>query len=201
MDVLDARARRAAIATIATIAACAAPILTAGPAAAQEAVEVDRTGDVWRTNFDEAEPTLAPHVTNGDVEQVTFAHDGRAVVVTGEFVDLAGTGQLSAFGYRARTNDKVYRTVFVESTPKHPEGRVTVARRDGDTVRACDASHSIDYEANTITVSVPRSCLRYPRWVQLTAVNYRMTRTAFVIDNPHNAGPEPRGWTDRLRRG
>jgi hypothetical protein len=182
-------------------------LVSASPANAAEVVLKDGRGDMWRINFDEktGEGYLpAPNATNGDVLRVKIRHTDTHVVIREKFVDLRRAGDLLVIGGSIRTNEGVRRELAIWAEPGNWKGAVEFSGRRGQDA-GCPVKHVIDYGANTALIKIPRLCLRDPRWVQLQLADGTMMggyqNFRFLIDNPHNAQAEPKGWTSRIRRG
>ena len=67
-------------------------------------------------------------------------------------------------------------------------------------------SHAVDYTANTVSMSIPRTCLGSPTWVEANVLtrssaglNQDVQRNLF--DNGQRAGHGEGGWSPRLRKG
>ncbi len=53
-------------------------------------------------------------------------------------------------------------------------------------------SHHIDYTANTVTMSVPRSCLGRPGWIKAGAASVRLAGMGDVVDGSNaDQAPDP----------
>jgi len=67
-------------------------------------------------------------------------------------------------------------------------------------------THLVDYANDQVTVSIPRSCLSNPRWVQVTigAMSVKRDFSASFLDNGQNASHrDPSAtpdWSARIKR-
>jgi hypothetical protein len=129
-------------------------------------------------------------------------HGARRVIVKATYVELRRSADPLFLMFEVRTNEGLKRQVRVE-TMSSPKGSSMFSKPNGTDVRCSGLSHAVDYAANTVTVSVPRSCLSGPRWVQLLvgAISMSPQGDAYV-DNGHNAtSDEPKTWSARVRKG
>jgi hypothetical protein len=172
-----------------------------GVASAQRADLRDARGDVWRSDFSgHTEP--APQSRTGDVRRALFVHGSARIVIRQRFVDLRRIGDYALFTVRIQTGANLYRELRVEASRHGWRGTAKVFNRRGDRV-GCDASHQIDYAKNVVVMSLPRSCLKFPKRIRATAGSYRANRkrAVFLMDNPHNGRATSTAWTRWLRTG
>lgn len=175
--------------------------LWAGPAAAQEITFRDPAGDVWYSAAGAAaEPS--PGSTFGDLTRTVVKHDRKTVVVRLGFADLGRRGAYAQYAVLLEgSRDRRVREVVVEASPRNWAGRVRVFKRNGDLVRTCGARHRIDYDANTVTVRVPRTCLNRPGSVRANVNVYRADAGEGVYsDNAHDAQEFSIAWTPWVKR-
>lgn len=172
---------------------------TAGVAGAREVALRDPAGDMWRMDF-AGDTEQAPDTRVGDVRRAVFRHGRSNIVIRQNYVDLRRVGEYTLYLARIQSGSKTYREVQVEAGPHSWRGAVKVFNRRGDRV-SCDATHRIDYENNTLVMTVPRSCLRTPRMVRATASSSwaHRRRHVFLMDNPHNERSAANTWTGWLR--
>jgi len=187
--------------TAALLAIAASPFVGVGAASAAEITVVDSVGDVRMYDGGPGGYEVAPEVTNGDFASVTYRHRLHRVVLRAEYVDLVEPQSSPddgsfVFASRMRTNEDVYRVAYTAADASAPEGQsILFSRRDQ--VR-CDVGQQIDYEANWIKVSIPRSCLSRPSWVRFTSYHGTFGG-AETYDQPHDDGAEPTAWTSKVR--
>ena len=183
--------------TLALTALSAAVTLAVGvpaTASAQTWRHTDPAGDVTKYTYnldtDEETETVDPTITNGDVIGSTIKHNPRKVIATMRFRDLvAPTSDLDAYVLSIKTN-RLNRDLTVVATSDAPRGERQFSRPNGRDVRCRGLSHHIDYTANTVTMSVPRSCLGKPRWVKAGAASIRIANWDDVLE-PVNTGEAP----------
>ena len=175
---------------------------TAGPAAAAQLRVDDARHDVW-VSTDATTSTPSPDTTLGDVTRATVQHAGSRIVVRIKLRDLARTGAYAQ--YTVRLQDRrtaMVREVVLEASPHNWAGTVRVFKPHGDQVSGCRVDHRIDYARNTVTVTVPRSCLHRPRAVRAAIGVYRADRRgAFYADDALSAADSSARWTGWVRRG
>lgn len=143
-------------------------VLVPAPAMAGSYTAPDNTGDVWKTvdtphSWNES---VDPTHSDGDISSSTVRYVRRTVTVSVQHAALsapAGDGALLEY-VRLRTNRGV-REFGVVIDARHPNGRnVFGARKKCRGTRA-----AVDYDTSTVTLSVSRRCLRFPRWVRMGA--------------------------------
>jgi len=186
--------RATALATTAVIAASV-------PAHAAKLVLTDPAGDVWAQA--ETSTQIGTRV-NGDLVKTVVNHTAKRVVVKAKYTDLRKTADTFGFIYYLRTNEGVRRGVDVLAGPGHRRGVSELTKGRADKKVACAGlTHAVDYTANTVTLSVPRSCLSNPRWVQVQpgAVTLSSSDFAFTIDDAQSTSSEPHTWSAKVRRG
>ena len=195
---------RRALASLAVLAVVPASLaLTSAPASAASLKVVDATGDVKTFDEDPESDKLwmaAPEQRDGDVKHVVFAHSAKRVSINAKFVELEPTGRL-AFATRMRDQSGKKHQVMLETTPRKPQGTVTLADYNSETPLPCTVKHAVNYDRNTVRISFPRRCIGDPRTLQFTAANYRIVHRKFFMDNPHNTRPNVNVWTAKVRKG
>ena len=125
----------------------------------------DSTKDVISQTDDGAE-TKAPDHTEGDVRSSYVEYAPRRVVAAMSYVGLTQTPDLAGHVFSFHTNKGRVRDVTVLAGPGHWAGRAEMTTGRGRHVR-CRVARTIDYTQHRISISVPRSCLGKPRWVQV----------------------------------
>lgn len=138
----------------------------------------DSEGDVWVELYDN-EDTLsgfdaAGSPSNADVVAVQAVHARPRISFVTEYADLdEGPGESTlVWKMRMRFEDgpPVSANVY---TLGRPDGQVYLWNERKQHAVQCDAlRHTIDYDANTVAVSLPRSCVGKPRWFRFTGVSY-----------------------------
>jgi hypothetical protein len=151
------------------LVAATAAVVTLAPTAAhaKRYSHVDAPGDVLSGPVTSTgnPTTLEAARTNGDVVSSSVAHKSRKVVMRMQFRDIAWDSEVNAYLFKLRTGSMT-RYVTVYASDGFRGGRAQMTKTNGKRV-SCHLRRSIDYTANNVTVSVPRSCLGKPRWVKV----------------------------------
>lgn len=157
--------RRAAV-LVSALVVLAAPVVTAGSAAAETWTHHDSRGDVLRFVLpdDEEQASVRRDSTNTstDVTRLRVDHAQGAVIVTIKVRDLRGGYTLAPV--RLVTPDEEYDLQAMRS----PLGRMLslTAKTSGAEV-ACERKRvRFDNARDRIRVRVPRACLGRPAWVR-----------------------------------
>jgi len=172
--------------------------MSAGVASAREVLLRDAVGDMWLQD-QQGNVSEAPNSQVGDVRQALFRHGQKNIVVRQRFVDLRRSGDYAQYVVRIESAKGIYRELRVEASSGSWAGKARVFNRRGDLVE-CSTTHDIDYAANLVVMSLPRTCIGTPRTVRATASNYRSdVNHHFLMDNPHNTESSAQVWTRWLR--
>ena len=173
--------------------------LSTPAAQAQELTRSDRTNDVWVSSG--AGFTRAPGSKHADVTWVQLRHGARRVVLTAKLAELTKQGAEVGLLAQFRTSTGLLRDAMLFGQVGIRSGYVEFSNRTGKPL-ACDISHKIDYAANTMMMSVPRSCLNNPSYVEFRSQSSWVTSTyeQVYVDNPHNAKAEFTGWSNHVLR-
>ena len=163
----------------------------------------DPTGDVWAIGDGENEEWVsAGDVPTADVVRAVVRHGRHNVVVKMTFTDLR---RVEPQPYSAMIiSRRQYGAVFVSAGPGRWKGRHQLVNGNFSNVKCPKLSHSINYDTEQITMSVPRNCIGRPNWVRVDMSNFMFrgeTEDDFqeITDNPHSAGAEGSS-TKRLYR-
>ena len=192
----------------AVLAAVLAP--TGAAYAASRSVD-DGTGDVWEPVWNAETGTVANveagSVLNVDVDKVVVRHTARRIVVTTTYADLQKQEITLAASSRMRFDDGPAVGMMVDTWQKW-SGETVLYKQSGMPIKCAGFDHAIDYTANTVQLSVPRSCVGDPRWVQVNYVglgNVEDPESASGYrnyeDSAHHAGSGWNGWSNRVRKG
>lgn len=161
----------------------------------------DASGDVMSFPIDDSAPGVAePTRTNGDVTTMRARHGRYAVVITLTTRDFDPTTPLSGGIFAFKTNKGFHAEAFVFSSHgAAPEVTLTVSDRP---LRCHGLRGRLDFEANTVRVRVPRSCLNNPRWVRVGAGASTMDDTRYYADDAQSptVASESITFGPRLRR-
>lgn len=184
-------------------------------ATAQSATITDGTGDVWENTYDPATQTdvwsLVESAYNTDVVSTVIKHGARRVDVTMTYNDLDKAPDVTISAVvTMRFDQGARRSAFVDVWPGDWQGSAMVFKQNASTgggpVTCGGLTHAVDYTANTVSMSIPRTCLGSPTWIQANvlsrstaALDQDVQRNLF--DNGQQAGHSELGWSGRLRRG
>lgn len=158
------------------------------PAQAQRWTHTDPAGDVTSATECSAEgdsctETVAAAQTVPDVVHFVADHRARRVNVWARYRDLTASGT-RLHQVRYVTNEGVRRHLTLATY----NGRVIVRElsrdSDGRKVACTGIRHSIDYTANTVSISVPRACMSAPRNVRVGFGSYAFRN----IEDPTTGG-------------
>lgn len=152
--------------TLVAVTAAALLATTPSPVHADVKVSTDVSGDVEKVTFngDEVGAEAVPDRTNGDIVGIRVSVLPRAVKIRTRYRDLARVGRFQHVTLLDSPKGK--RVVTIAANQANWRGKVTVRNLRGDEVR-CAVSRTISYPDNTLSVSVPRSCLDNPNWVRV----------------------------------
>jgi hypothetical protein len=168
----------------------------------------DGTGDVWITTYpnDGGDPdpaTLSSESVNVDLIGVTVTHGTKKVRAVASYVDLQKTGEGFGFSLQIQHgNDYFYEGAdaaagYWRGRPSFSSGQSNAGCK-GDTV-------DIDYDANTISVSVPRTCIGKPNYIRYAAfaMTYVSDDTAFsfITDDARSDQEFPQNVSRRIAKG
>ena len=163
----------------------------------------DATGDVWSIGEGEHEEYRpAADMPTADVVRAEVQHRRGRVVVRMDFTDLRREDPAS---YTAMiiTPEKM-RAAFVMTGPRRWAGKHMLVNGNYGNVRCPGFEHSVDYDADQVVMTLPRTCLGRPRWVRVSMANSMFkgdTEATFqeITDNPHGADADG-GTTGRIYR-
>ena len=150
----------------------------------------DGAGDVWSiTDSEQDSYQPAGSVPTVDATKAVVDHKKRSLVVRVSLVDLkrVHSQQVAAFITTPR------RLMFAAAgaTPGRRAGRHHLIDYNRGKVRCPGIRHRFDYDADLVSMRIPRTCLGRPRWVKVSVMNslYKEVGGVFteVTDNPHNA--------------
>lgn len=184
-----------------------ATLLPAPAASAATLAAPDAAGDVWKSTFDPqtAEETVEPagSQVNVDLVRTVVKHTDTRLVVVARYADLAKSTNRFFVYSQLRTDEGVKRDIGIDATMRW-SGTAFLMGPRGE-VRCDGLRHSVDYAADVATVSVPRSCLSKPRWVQTRtgAIGFPADGAgdeAYLDSASDDTADEP-SWTARVRRG
>lgn len=190
------------------LAAVLAP--TGAAYAASRSVD-DGTGDVWEPVWNAETETVdyfeAGSVLNVDVDKVVVKHTARRIVVTATYAELKKQDITLGASSRMRFDDGPAVGMYVDTWQKW-SGETVLYKKSGMPIECAGFDHAIDYTANTVQLSVPRSCVGNPRWVEVNYVGLgnvedpeSETGYRTFEDSAHSANSGWNGWSDRVKKG
>jgi hypothetical protein len=163
------------IAVAVGVAAIAAAWATGGPAAADRVDHRDARGDVTRSG------KPAPNIAQGDIVRVLFDHRAHRVVIKLRYRALKRQW-IRVEGVELVTPKASFQMVHETPWRGNWQGHLTFFRNDNEK-RCRGLGHHVDYRANTVRLSVSRSCLGRPRWVRGSEYTHREMGNVSYIDN------------------
>ncbi|MGZ4437721.1 MAG: hypothetical protein ACXVWU_00195 [Nocardioides sp.] len=183
--------------------------VTAGAASAASLTVKDPTGDTWQdttTGSGDSYKAAGSHA-NTDLVRTVVRHTTTRLVVRATYADLTKSGPRLLFFFRLRTNEGLRRDSGVD-TVGSLSGTQHLTKPNGSSNLPCKGlSHTVDYSLNQVTVSIPRSCLSNPRWVQVVigAMTLSGDPSVVYLDNGQNTTSNdptnPALWTKRVYKG
>lgn len=193
------RARIAAI--VATIVLGLVVCLTA-PAYAEKHKAIDPAGDVslWGAN-EEAE--LVPDDTSTDLTKLVVNHSARRVKITIRLEDLQPASAKASFVAVIKTNELTYDLSLFTTKAVGKTFEMQV-RRNGRPINCAAMSKTVSVRDDVVIMSVPRRCLRSPRWVAVGVGAFRMIGEAYLVDDALRSSIRKDGdlaFGPRLKRG
>ena len=188
----------------------AAVLLPVSPASAATAAIPDGTGDVWRSTYDlsteeeKLEPAGSP--VNADLTRTTVKHTRGKVVLVARYAELRKQTNRFALIVELRTNEGLRRDVGVETVTRDGWGGTSFFGSPQRELPCKGLTHLVDYPAGLVKVSVPRSCLSGPRWVQVRSMAMAFEESGNELTTLFDSGQDesadmPRAWSGRVRRG
>lgn len=198
---------RSSRAALTALAAAGLLVATAGAASAETVASKDATGDTWHDDVSTGTDVYTPagSTVNTDLVRTVVKHTATSVVVRGTFAELTKTGRNTIFYVRLRTNEGLRRDTGVDTLSSNA-GTQHFTKPNGDSNLPCKGlTHSVDYVANQMTVTIPRACLSKPRWVQFVSGAASISADGdAVVDNGQDATSNdptsPAHWSPRIHR-
>ncbi|MDP3891553.1 hypothetical protein [Nocardioides sp.] len=163
-----------------TLAATALLVPTA--AHAGKSVHRDAVGDVASFTDGDESFTTVPGQKVGDVVRSTGKHKGKRVSFSVKMRALPKTKHPHGVVTRIVTNKKTY---FADMSRVPGLGNDVFLTRNGKLIDCVGLRQKRSAKRNTLTVSVPRSCLGKPRWVRLGGAVYWSPGNKTLVDESH----------------
>ena len=186
----------AALTRSVAVAAVAGAALVAVPEAvsARYLDHTDARGDVTAVVGPGFELIPAPGQVNGDVLGVRFQHTATRARVRMKFRDLHKADDVKYLVHvEVRTSKGLVRGINFSFSKAHwgPGAVMSTVLPDSHGVR-CAVRATVDDLTNVVVIGFPRTCLKRPRWIRMSAVG------STILDQP----TEPSYFIDdALRRG
>lgn len=206
---MSLRPIKAGLLATAVLTAVLAPT---GVASAGTITVDDGTGDVWEDIYNQETQTQeyaeAGSQFNVDVVSTVVRHTQYKVIIETSYADLKK--QQVTFGTfnRLRFADGPRIVAAVDTFNAWRGASLLAKDGSGEPIKCGNLTHEIDYEANTVVLNIPRTCLGNPGWVEVnsfTAGNEEDPEASAgyrnYLDNALRAGPNDGGWTARVRKG
>lgn len=126
----------------------------------------DASGDVLVGGHSTDPDAVAPAPRNAitDIVRTTVDHGADEVTVTAEFRDLRPRQYLDLTAYV--TTDRTGSHLPTQATALAYRGETSVDVYDADGSRCAGAAVDVDFDTNTVTMTLPRSCLHEPQWIE-----------------------------------
>lgn len=135
---------------------------------------MDPQGDVETISgdaesFEEATP--APQQEHGDIVSTRLDHTATQVLIRVSFTDLSSGADADsppAFRVSADLKTETGLSHAVELTSGMEFPPIRMLRPSDMEQLDCQLTHRIDYGHDAVTMSIPRTCLGSPEWVQVS---------------------------------
>jgi hypothetical protein len=167
----------------------------------------DASGDVLVGGHSTDPDAVAPAPRNAitDIVRTTVDHGADEVTVTAEFRDLRPRQYLDLTAYV--TTDRTGSHLPTQATALAYRGETSVDVYDADGSRCAGAAVDVDFDTNTVTMTLPRSCLHEPQWIE-AEVDAATMRYGATPDDPlgdavwedHAYGTGRAGWDATVPR-
>ncbi len=157
--------------TLLGTAVLAAVLAPAASAYADSLKVDDETSDVWEAVWNEDTQSddyvEAGSVNNVDVTSLRVRHLANRIVVTATYAELNKGKVVLASTSTYKFNDGPTVGVMLDTYAKSSGETVMYTTHRGKPVDCKGLDDTIDYDANTVELSIPRKCVGDPRWVQV----------------------------------
>ena len=164
----------------------------------------DGKGDMWAAKFAEDSSFVAseprPTSTNGDIRHVAVAHRRRRA---GDQGSVPGPGRRRNASVPLRafvdTNMGIKNEISVAWEGPAQEAVVNIVTEDMH-IDCEAASSNVDFEDNTASVRVPRSCLGLPRWVRVSLESEILQSKNYQAEPAHMDSAMDAGFPANIRQ-
>jgi len=212
---------RTASTAAAAAVAIAALVAPAGSAFAKFAVIDDAKGDTYKiTGWDETtgevQGSKSKKDVNADLDKVIVKHTKKRIELVARYSSLSKKGMDPAAGVSLKSDDGSRMTMYGGGY-KTDAGWQTTGSVYSDTVierrnpfqargATCEGFKvAINWKADELAVSAPRSCFGSPAWVKAHAEAVGTFENdgqlVQIYDNAHTSKANMKGWTNRIKKG
>jgi len=186
--------------------ALAATLVLTPRASADVDKPAEGTGDTFEDPGGGAPNVPSTQSTNLDLTRHEVRH-GKKITLKSRYTDLTKPAEGDTFGVITYvkvkgSGDEIFLSAY--ATHKDPDGKTLLQRR-GSNVDCRGLKATLDYNDDTITTIVPRSCLGTPEWLRYHshAHLYLRAGSQYLYDS---AGTSSTSWDDldfsgKLRKG
>jgi hypothetical protein len=178
-------------------------VVTAGAAHAQKLSYADGASDVHVFQADDT-TTLVGDVVNTDARSVRIDHRNRVLKAKFGYTDLARTGVAFAAILHVLSSEGRQFNVVVAAGTGSWRGGAVLETANGKELECTSLRRSIDYDANTVKVSLGTDCLDDPRWVRVAlevASIQAEDDLVYIDDAQHPDIPDQGTYSSKVRRG
>lgn len=197
---------------IAVVTASLAAVLGVAAAASAASITLeDAVGDTWTTDYSPdgtVTDVAAGSQVNVDIAETVVKYAHGKVTFRTTYADLDKSTNRFQFGVRLRTDEGLKRVALVDTAVSQSwSGVHALGKPNGDEVTCAGLTHAIDYDADTVKLVVPATCLSKPRWVQVYvgADGYAATPAdptlTFTHDNGLGDSWKHGGWSGKVHKG
>ena len=221
---------RTRVAGVVAALVAAVVLAPAGAASAQTETLKDGTGDVWQNFYDvstgEASYEQVGSPPNTDLTKLTITHDRKLLTAKATWAKLVADDDVTTgieAHLRLADGDKALLVFHINDDWHHPYVGLRLLPQEtpdkGHWVRCPGLAAKTNLERDTMTATVPTTCLGKPRWVQAHAIaasgsedENGQAATSYQ-DSAHTDGYEDywlsvsgecftecEGWTGKIRR-
>lgn len=180
---------------------------TGGPAAAEAVAVADHRHDVWEAFYSDDGELLGWDEVgsreNTDIASTQVRHQPRKAVITTSFVSLRKDSAVLFPGltHLMRLDDGTELAAAVTLDPM-PAGTVVLQDPETGSVECDGLAHRVDYQSDTVLVTIPRRCLGWPDWLRVnTVARSEDSSNRFFKDVGDRPGHGAGGFTRRLSAG
>jgi hypothetical protein len=188
-------------------AVLAAVLVPAGAASAQKVAIDDSNADVWETAWDgDIKHVRVGSQPNVDLVSTVLRHGAHKLILTFKYAELSRSRTRFAAVSTLRFAEGSRIGVVLHTFARWRGHMFLTEIHSGDRLKCANLEHAIDYTADTVALTVPRSCIGDPKWVEVNSFAYGSQEDPDTgaelhnySDNAQNAGHGYRGWSERVR--